>query len=216
MLQKLILILFINFLNLSWSFTMKGKSLLTLALFAAIHGTSVYALSSENTKLISHKEWSDKNIKGTYTTIKPSAIFTLKLHHYLQNPFDRARFIDASNEIDNMNIRPATQLSSVSGTSELFIVNNSNAPQTFTIRIALCTGDAAMVDMDLLNCNSYQDQIEIDPHGIFPKNIASSMLYAFPKPGDYYVQMSTIILTGNDDEPEFVSETSHNLTVPAA
>lgn len=170
---------------------MKGKIILGLSVIALAVGSSGYAMEITKGKLLSHKEHSTGKIKATMKEMKfdvKKEIANFKAAGSLvQDNGDRIYVKE--NMYDASGI--TGQDTDLSGSSHIYIVNNTDTNHTYTINTIICAEQDA--------CNYITDVIDLDPAGVAVAVRAPTITFSYDTAGEYQIGLASMISREDED-----------------
>lgn len=180
---------------------MKRKLLSGLILgFSAISVNSV-AMEIHGGKLISEKEWTSGNIKGSFKEsakdgdnkllqriVKHKKKLASKQKNYEEE------FIFARNQMFNQK-GPAGVEMTIEGFSGMHMENFTSTQQTYQIFRTFCVENLAE---EKESCVHYAGQVQLEPSGYIFMSDTPAISYKFEKEGTYGLQLDTDIRKDKD------------------
>ena len=170
-----------------------NKGIIIFGLIVSITGFNTsYAMSIENGRLISHKEWNTGQFTSTFLDIE-SDLKQKLLEKQLFESLNQNSYPGNVNVTDNLS---NTQLSgttsqptTINGTSNITMSNMSPTSQTYTITTKVCV----VSDSFPVQCANANDVVQLDTQGVANINRLPSLVLTLPTAGNYVTIIGTDI-----------------------
>lgn len=171
---------------------MKYKLLLTAAIFS--FSTMGAAMELTHGKLLSHKEWTTGNAKGTFanTSLKPQT----HIHPLFKKPHVSLDTTISASVWDKVDSTPTGQVGKpveTDGFSAVNLINSNTEEQTFSIYSELCAWD----ETAQIGCVHSLDQVVVKPQDVASVYRYPQLTLTYTTPGQYSIWLLTDVSTGS-------------------